>query len=90
MEHFELRCLCDYFHTGAQAVNTWARPTPLAVNGELESDERGEVIYAEIWSPVTGLGVEEELLRIIPVLDGEEYGKYVSLNGIWATVMAPP
>jgi len=89
-EHYELRCLCDYLHTGAQLVNTWARPTPLAVNGELESDERGEVIFAEVWSPVTGLGVEEELLRIIPVLDGQEYGKYVSLNGIRATVMAPP
>jgi len=90
MEHFELRLLCDYLHTGAQALNTWARPTPLAVNGELQSDERAEIIFAEIWSPVTGGGAEEELLRIIPVLDGEEYGKYVSLNGIRATVMAPP
>lgn len=90
MEHYELRLLCDYLHTGAQALNTWARPTPLAVNGELEADERAEVIFAEIWSPVTGVGVEEELLRVIPVLDGEEYGKYVSLNGIRATVMTPP
>ena len=90
MEHYELRLLCDYLHTGAQALNTWVRPTPLAVNGELEQDERGEVVYAEVWSPVTGGGVEEELLRIIPVLDGAEYGAYVSLNGIRGTVMAPP
>lgn len=90
MEHHELRLLCDFFSNAGLAVNTWARPTPLAVNGELENDERAEVVYAEIWSPVTGPGVEEELLRVIPVLDGHEYGSYVSLNGIRATVMAPP
>ena len=90
MEHYELRVLADYLHTGAQAVNTWERPTPRAVNGELERDERAEVVFAEIWSPVTGGGVEEELKKIIPVLDGEKYGEYVSLNGIRASVMAPP
>lgn len=89
MEHHELRLLCDYLHTGAQAVNTWARPTPLAVNGELETDERGEVVYAEIWSPVTGGGVEEELRKVIISLDGQEH-PYVHLSGIRATVMAPP
>ena len=31
MEHYELRVLADYLHTGAQAVNTWARPTPATV-----------------------------------------------------------
>ncbi len=90
MEHYEMRCLCDFFSVAGLAVNTWARPTPLAVNGELEQNERGEVVFAEVWSPVTALGVEEELLKIIPVLDGHEYGEYVSLNGIRATVMAPP
>ncbi|MBA7646383.1 hypothetical protein ES703_54145 [subsurface metagenome] len=90
MEHYELRVLCDFFSVAGLAVNTWARPTPLAVDGELEQDERGEVVYAEVWSPVTGPGVEEELHRIIPVLDGREVGEYVSLSGIRATVMAPP
>ena len=90
MEHYELRVLADYLHTGAQAVNTWARPTPRDVSGELERDERAEVVFAEIWSPVTGAGVEEELRKIIPVLDGEKYGEYVSLSGIRASVMAPP
>ncbi len=88
-EHNEMRLLCDYLG-GAQAVNTWARPTPAVVGGELETDERGEVVYAEVWSPVTGAGVEEELRKVIPVLDGEEYGKYISLSGIRATNMAPP
>jgi len=88
-EHNELRLLADYVG-GAQAVNTWARPTPAAVGGELETDERGEVVYAEIWSPVTGAGVEEELRKVIPVLDGIEYGQYISLSGIRATVTAPP
>lgn len=90
MEHYELRCLLDYLHTGAQAVNTWARPTPAVVGGELALDERGEIVYAEIWTPVTVAGVEEELKKIIIVLDGEEIGRYVSLSGIRATVMAPP
>ncbi len=90
MDHYELRLLCDYLHTGAQAVNVWARPTPLAVNGELERDERAEIVYAEVWSPVTGLGVEEELDQIIPVVDGVELTPYVSLSGIRGTVMVPP
>jgi len=90
MEHYELRLLCDALHTGAQALNTWWRPTPAAVFGELETDERAEIVYAEVWSPVTGAGVEEELRKIIILLDGEEYGKYVSLSGIRATCMAPP
>ena len=90
MEHYELRVLADYLHTGAQAVDNWARPTPAAVVGELERDERAEVVFAEIWSPVTGAGVEEELKKIIPVLDGEKYGEYVSISGIRSSVMAPP
>ncbi|MBA7560246.1 hypothetical protein ES708_01868 [subsurface metagenome] len=99
MEHFELRCLCDAFRDpaapaaapiGNQAVNTWWRPTPAAVSGELEADERAEIVFAEIWSPVTLPGVEEELRKVTIVLDGEEYGRYVSLAGIRATVMAPP
>jgi len=89
VEHNELRCLCDYLG-GAQAVNTWARPTPLAVGGELESDERGEVVFAEIWSPVTGAGVEEELRKVVIVVDGHDTHDYVSLSGIRSTLMAPP
>ncbi|GAI66526.1 unnamed protein product, partial [marine sediment metagenome] len=74
-----------------QAVNTWARPTPRTVGGELQRDERAEVVYAEIWSPVTGAPAsEEELKKIIPVLDGDKYGEYVSLSGIRSSVMAPP
>jgi len=92
MEHYELRLLADYLHTGAQAVNTWARPTPAAVGGELESDERGEVVYAEIWSPVDPgpPAVEEELRKVVIVADGHNLGSYISLSGIRATVMAPP
>jgi hypothetical protein len=88
-EHMELRVLCDFLG-GAQAINTWARPTPAAVGGELEVDERGEIVYGEVWSPVTGAGVVEELRKIIPVLDGEEYGKYISLSGLRSTCMIPP
>ncbi|MBA7594264.1 hypothetical protein ES703_01203 [subsurface metagenome] len=89
MEHYELRLLADYLGT-AQAVNVWARPTPATVVGELERDERAEVVFAEIWSPVSVAGVDEELKKIIPVLDGQKYGEYVSLSGIRSSVMAPP
>ena len=89
MEHYELRVLADYTHTGAQAANTPAKPTPKDVSGELERNERAEVVFAEIFSPIDG-GAEEALKKIIPVLDGEKYGEYVSLSGISSSVMAPP
>ena len=88
MEHYELRCLADYVG-GPQAINTWARPTPLAVGGELDQNERGEVVFAEIYSPVLG-GADEELRRVIIVADGQETSKYVSLSGIRTNNMAPP
>ena len=90
-EHNELRLLCDFLGpiVAPQAINTWNRPTPAAVGGELEVDERGEVVFAEIYSPIVG-PVDEELRKVIPVLDGEEYGKYISLSGIRTNVMAPP
>ena len=90
MEHYELRLLADYTHTGVQAANTWARPSPRTVLGELERNERAEVIFAEVvQSPVDG-GAEEPLRKIIPVLDGEKFGSYVSLSGALSSVMAPP
>lgn len=90
MEHYEMRLLADYYHTGVQAANVWVRPTPRAVGGELERDERAEVIYAEIFAPRTGAGDAEVLLKVIPVLDGERQGEYVSLSGIRDSVMMPP
>ena len=88
MEHYELRLLADYTHTGVQAANTWERPSPRAVLGELERDERAEVIYMEITSPVDG-GAEELLRKVIPVLDGQRFSEYVSLSGILSSNMAP-
>ena len=92
-EHFELRCVCDAFRDaavlGAQAANTWWRPTPAAVFGEVETDERAEIVYAEIWSPVSLTG-DEALKKIVVVADGQELGKYISLSGIRAACMAPP
>ena len=88
MEHYELRLLADYVG-GALAANTWVRPTPLAVGGELETDERGEVVYAEIFSPVTLLGADEALKKVVIVADGQEV-PYVHLSGIRRNVMAPP
>jgi len=94
MEHYEMRCLCDAFRSiavlGNQAANTWWRPTPLSVNGELEQDERGEIVYAEVWSPVEPIGDDDEALKkIIIVADGHEV-PFVSICGIRSVVMAPP
>ncbi|GAI35252.1 unnamed protein product, partial [marine sediment metagenome] len=89
-EHYELRILADYTHTGLQVANTWARPSPRAVLGELERDERAEVVFAEIFPPADAAGVEELLRKVIPVLDGQRFSEYVSLSGILSSNMVPP
>jgi len=92
--HYEVRLVCDALRSiavlGNQLANTSWNPTPLQVGGEIQADERGEIFAAEIYSPVTGAGVDEDLRAIEPVLDGVNYGSYVRLSGIRATVMAPP
>ena len=91
MEHYELRLLADYLQPAAQAANTWARPTPLAVGGELEQDERGEIVFAEIQPPVDAVFLnDEDLRKVVIVCDGHETGPYVTLSGIRTSLMAPP
>lgn len=93
MEHYEMRLLADYTQPAppaVQAANTWNRPTPAAVGGELETDERGEIVFAEIQPPVNAPGLnDEDLRKVVVVLDGHEIGEYVSLSGIRTTLMAP-
>ncbi len=55
MKHFERRII-EFRHTGAQAVNTPWEPTPI----EVEADEMGEVVFAEVDSPGA----------VPPVIDG--------------------
>src|SRR3972149_2968313 len=91
MEHYELRLLADYLQPAAQAANTWARPTPLAVGGELEQDERGEIVFAEIQPPVDAVFLnDEDLRKVVIVCDGHETGPYGTLSGIRPSLMAPP
>ena len=90
MEHFELRLLAEYHSTGGQAANVWAKPTPRTVGGELERDERAEVVFAEIFPPFSAPSTGEALKKIIPVLDGQKYGEYISLSGELESLMAPP
>jgi len=94
MEHYEMRLLADYIQPAppaVQAANTWNRPTPAAVGGELEADESGEVVFAEIVPPVDGVGInDEDLRKVVIVLDGHETGEYVSLSGIRTSLMTPP
>lgn len=89
MEHYELRLLADYLQPAAQAANTWARPTPLAVGGELEQDERGEIVFAEITPPIAAGLTDEDLRKVVIVVDGHETGHYISLSGIRTSLMAP-
>ncbi len=93
-EHYELRCLCDAFRNAAvlgnQLANTWWNPTPAQALGELEANERAEIVFAEIWSPVTVVPADEDLRKVVIVLDGQNYGAYVSLSGIQGINMAPP
>lgn len=89
MEHYELRLLADFQQPGVQAANTWSRPTPLAVGGELEQDERGEIVYAEIQPPIAAGLTDEDLRKVVIVLDGHEVGQYVSLSGLRTSCMAP-
>ncbi len=95
MEHYELRLLADYLQPAVGGVpvlqpsNTWVRPTPLAVGGELEQDERGEVVFAEITPPINGGFTDEDLRKVVIVLDGHETGQYISLSGIRTSCMAP-
>jgi hypothetical protein len=94
-EHFELRCLCDAFCNvallpgGVQAANTWWRPTSATVFGEIGSDERAEIVFAEVFSPVSMTG-DEALKKIVIIVDGTDIHQYVSLCGVRAAVMAPP
>ena len=90
MEHYEMRCLCDYYTAAGLAADTWARPTPLAVNGELEQDERGEVVYAEVWSPVEPVGDDAEALKKITIIADGHVVPFVSICGIRDSVMTPP
>lgn len=96
MEHYEMRLLADYIGNPlgplgpAQAANTWARPTPAAVGGELEKNERGEIVYAEIWSPLDIAFNDEDLRKVTIVLDGHDTGAYVSLSGVRTNNMVPP
>ena len=85
MKHFERRVI-EFPHTGVQAASTPWLPTAF----ELEADEMGEIVFAEVFSPVTGGGAEEALERWYPVLDGSKYDDYLALNGVFSPIMNPP
>ncbi|GAJ14486.1 unnamed protein product, partial [marine sediment metagenome] len=85
MKHFEHRII-EFSHTGAQAAGTPWEATPF----ELEADEMGEIVFAEVFPPTTGPGVEEILERWYPVLDGSKYDDSLALNGTRSSNMNPP
>ncbi|MBA7658844.1 hypothetical protein ES703_66804 [subsurface metagenome] len=84
MKHYERRVI-EFEHTGVQAALTPWLPSAF----ELEADEMGEIVFAEVDSPVTGGGAEEPLERWYPVLDGSKYSDYLALNGVFSPLMNP-
>lgn len=84
MKHFELRTI-EFRHTGLQAAKTPWQPSAF----ELEADEMGEIVFAEVDPPVTGGGAEDPLERWYPVLDGSKYDDHIALNGTWSPLMNP-
>ncbi|GAI66909.1 unnamed protein product, partial [marine sediment metagenome] len=85
MKHFERRII-EFRHTGPQVAGTPWQPSAF----ELEADEMGEVVFAEVFPSVTGPGTEEILERWYPVLDGSKYDDYLALNGTESPTMNPP
>jgi len=85
MKHFELR-MVEFRQTAAQGAGTVWSPTPF----EVEADEMGEIVFAEVFPPVKADGTEEILERWYPVLDGSKYDDYLALNGTKSPLMNPP
>jgi len=84
-KHFEER-IVEIKHTGTQAAGkNWSPTTPF----ELEADEMGELVYAEVFPPVTADGTEEPLERWYPILDDSKYDDYLALNGTRSPLMNP-
>jgi len=65
----ELQLLADYTG-GILAAGNWVRPAPNTIGGELDSNERAEIVMLEIIPPINVLGAPEDV-RIQLRLDGE-------------------
>lgn len=89
-EQYELQLLGDWLHTGAQAAGTIWKPTAQEGKAELDSNEVAEVVYVEIFPPITATGTVEPLENIILVLDDKPYGEYINLLGTATHLFCPP
>ncbi len=58
-DHYEFRLLADFLQAAPLAANTRITPIPVAIGGELEQDERAEVVFAEIQPPIAA-GLTDE------------------------------
>ncbi len=65
----ELQVLADYTG-GILAAGNWVRPAASTIGGELDSNERAEVVMLEIIPPLSALGAPEDV-RVQLRLDGE-------------------
>jgi len=85
MKHYERRII-EFRQTATQAAGTVFTPTPF----EIEVDEMGEIVFAEVFPPVTTAGVEEIGERWYPVLDATDYDNFLALNFTRSSLMNPP
>lgn len=85
MKHLEVRRY-EFTHTGALAAGVAWLPSPV----DLQSDEVGEIIGAEVYPPLSGLGADELIQNWYPVVDGRTLDNYLNLNGTRSPNMTPP
>lgn len=86
---FELVVLGDWLNTSAISAGNLYRPTSVSGNGELASDEVGEVVFLEVVPPVTGGGAVENLENIKLILDDIEH-PWINLQGTDTYLMTAP
>jgi|DewCreStandDraft_5_1066085.scaffolds.fasta_scaffold01244_24 hypothetical protein len=80
-EQYELQLLGDFKHTGSLAAGEVWKPTAQEGNAELDSHEVAEVVFMEVFAPVTGGGVAEKLEDINLILDEKSYEEYINIPG---------
>lgn len=86
----ELSILGDWTHSGTQAAGTLFTPSAHQGGAELDTGEVAEVLYAEVFPPVTSAGAIEDLRYINFTLDRKDTRNLVTLSGRKDSLMTPP
>ena len=82
--HMEMR-VYEFPHTGHLDAGVPWRATAQKI---AKPDEVGEIVRAEVISPITGGGAED-LVRWYPVTDGKPWDQYLNLDPFYPSNMTP-